>query len=80
MPSSCIRRVSPAANAVPAALMKAQPGSKEFRLALRNALEASKNVAGAHGVYNMSPSDHLGLDQRARVMVTIEQGAWKLVK
>ena len=68
------------ANAVPAALKKAQPGSKEFRLALRNALEASKNVAGAHGVYNMSSSDHLGLDQRARVMVTIEQGAWKLVK
>ncbi|BBN89376.1 MULTISPECIES: ABC transporter substrate-binding protein [Azospira] len=68
------------AQAVPAALKKAQPGSKEFRKALRDALEASRNVAGAHGVYNMSAQDHLGLDQRARVMVTIQDGAWKLVK
>jgi len=28
-----------------------------------------KNAAGAHGIYNMSPNDHLGLDQRAAVMV-----------
>ena len=62
------------------ALKKAQPGSREFRKALRDALEASRNVAGAHGVYNMSAQDHLGLDQRARVMVTIQDGAWKLVK
>ena len=68
------------AQAVPVALKKAQPGSKEFRKALRDALEASRNVAGAHGVYNMSAQDHLGLDQRARVMVTIQDGAWKLVK
>lgn len=68
------------ANAVPAALKKAKPGSKEFRKALRDALEATKNLAGAHGVFNMSGSDHLGLDQRARVMVRIEGGAWKLIK
>ncbi|MFZ5582448.1 MAG: ABC transporter substrate-binding protein [Pseudomonadota bacterium] len=68
------------AQAVPPALKKAQPGSREFRKALRDALEASRNVAGAHGVYNMSAQDHLGLDQRARVMVTIQDGAWKLVK
>ena len=67
-------------HAVPLALKKAQPGSREFRKALRDALEASRNVAGAHGVYNMSAQDHLGLDQRARVMVTIQDGAWKLVK
>ena len=68
------------ANAVPAALKKAKPGSKEFRKALRDALETTKNLAGAHGVFNMSGSDHLGLDQRARVMVRIEGGAWKLIK
>lgn len=68
------------AHAVPAALTKAQPGSREFRLALRDALEATKNLAGAHGVFNMSPSDHLGFDQRARVMVSISQGSWKLAK
>ncbi len=67
-------------NAIPAALKKAQPGSREFRLALRDALEATKNLPGAHGVFNMSPSDHLGFDQRARVMVNIQDGAWKLAK
>ena len=66
------------ANTAPVALKKAPPGSREFRLALRDALEATKNVAGAHGVFNMSASDHLGLDQRARVMVTVQEGAWKL--
>ena len=64
-------------SAVPVALKKAQPGTPEFRAALRDALEQTKDVAGAHGVFTMSASDHLGLDQRARVMVKIENGAWK---
>jgi branched-chain amino acid transport system substrate-binding protein len=63
--------------AIPVALKKAKPGTAEFRAALRDALEQSKEVAGAHGVFTMSPTDHLGLDDRARVMVTIENGAWK---
>ena len=63
--------------AAAAALKKAKPGTLEFRSALRDALESVKEVAGAHGVFNMSAGDHLGLDQRARVMVKIEGGAWK---
>ena len=66
--------------AVPEALKKAQPGTAEFRAALRDALEGMKEVAGAHGVFTMGPNDHLGLDQRARVMVQIQKGAWKLVQ
>ena len=66
--------------AVPEALKKAQPGTAEFRAALRDALENMKEVAGAHGVFTMGPNDHLGLDQRARVMVQIQKGAWKLVQ
>lgn len=66
--------------AVPVALKKAQPGTKEFRSALRDALEGVKNVVGAHGVFNMSPQDHVGLDQRARVMVEIKNGGWKLIQ
>ncbi|HMN21191.1 MAG TPA: ABC transporter substrate-binding protein [Ottowia sp.] len=62
--------------AIPVALKSAQPGTKEFRAALRDALEATHEVAGAHGIFNMSPQDHLGLDQRARVMVRIENGKW----
>ena len=65
--------------AVPVALKKAQPGTPEFRAALRDALEQVKELPGAHGVFNMTATDHLGLDQRARVMVKIENGAWKYV-
>lgn len=63
--------------AIPVALKKAQPGTPEFRAALRDALEQTKELPGAHGIFTMSPTDHLGLDQRARVMVKIENGAWK---
>jgi branched-chain amino acid transport system substrate-binding protein len=67
--------------AIPVALKSgAQPGTKEFRAALRNALEGVKNAAGAHGIFNMSPNDHLGLDQRAAVMVMIKDGGWVLQK
>jgi branched-chain amino acid transport system substrate-binding protein len=44
---------------------------------LRDALESAREVHGAHGVFNMSPTDHLGLDQRARIMVKIDNGTWK---
>jgi len=63
--------------AAPAALKKAKPGTPEFRAALRDALEGAKNVAGAHGIFNMSPTDHAGLDQRARVMVKVDNGTWR---
>jgi len=66
--------------AVPEALKKGQPGTKAFKAALRDALEGVKNAAGAHGIFNMSPKDHLGLDQRAAVMVQIVNGDWKLTK
>ncbi|HMC16591.1 MAG TPA: ABC transporter substrate-binding protein [Albitalea sp.] len=65
------------AAAVPAALKKAQPGTPAFRAALRDALEQVKELPGAHGIFNMSPTDHLGLDQRGRVMVRIDNGTWK---
>jgi len=67
-------------NAIPVALKAAKPGTPEFRKALRDALEASKDVAGAHGMFSMSAKDHSGLDQRGRVLVTVENGSWKLLK
>lgn len=66
--------------AAPEALKKAKPGTKEFRAALRDALENVKELPGAHGIFNMTPTDHLGFDQRARVMVEIKSGTWKLVQ
>ncbi|HCZ13117.1 MAG TPA: ABC transporter substrate-binding protein [Accumulibacter sp.] len=67
-------------NAVPAALKKARPGTPEFRKALRDSLEETRNLTAAHGVFHMSPQDHLGFDQRSRVMVQIVDGNWQLVK
>jgi len=65
---------------VPAALKKAKPGTAEFRAALRDSLEQVKEVAGATGIYSMSATDHLGLDQRSRVMIEIRNGTWTLLK
>ncbi len=67
-------------NALPSALKKGKPGTKEFRLALRDALEAEKEVVASHGVFTMTPQDHNGLDNRARTMIKIENGKWVLVK
>ncbi len=66
--------------AIPIALQKAQPGTPEFRLAMRDALESVKNVVGAHGIYSMSADNHNGLDDRARVLVRVENGRWRLMK
>lgn len=66
--------------AAPEALKKAKPGTAEFREAMRAALENVRNVVGTHGVYNMNPKNHNGLDERARVVVHVENGAWHLVK
>lgn len=65
---------------VPVALKKAKPGTAEFRTALRDALEGMKEVATPEGVFNMSPGNHNGLDDRAQVLVKVENGTWKLVK
>mgnify|MGYP006268767007 FL=1 len=66
--------------AVPNALKVAKPGTPEFRAAMRDALEKSGGVNGAHGVFTMTPNDHAGLDVRARVMVKIDKGTWKLAE
>lgn len=67
------------ANAVPAALEKAQPGTPEFRLALRNAIEETKELVGAQGVFNLSKTNHNGTDLRAETLVRIENGKWVYV-
>ena len=64
--------------AIPVALKTAQPGTREFRSALRDALEGVRDLHVSNGVINMSKNDHLGLDQRARVIVRVEGGKWKL--
>jgi branched-chain amino acid transport system substrate-binding protein len=66
------------AQAIPVALKTAQPGTREFRTALREAIEGVRELRLSNGISNMSKNDHLGLDQRARVIVKVEGGKWKL--
>ncbi len=67
------------AAALPAALEHGKPGTPEFRAGLRDAMEAQHNLTMTHGIANMTTQDHNGFDDRARVMVTISNGAWKLL-
>jgi branched-chain amino acid transport system substrate-binding protein len=66
--------------AIPVALKAGKPGTPEFRQALRDAIESNKDVKGTHAVYNMSPTDHYGVDKRARVLVRVEKGEWTVLK
>ena len=52
--------------------------SPEMDGALREALEQTKGLEVTNGAVNMSKTDHLGLDARARVMVQIQNGKWVL--
>ncbi|NML26031.1 ABC transporter substrate-binding protein [Zoogloea dura] len=59
---------------------KAAPGTPEFRAALRDALEKTKDLPLTHGINTMSATDHSGLGDGARVLITIEKDSWKLLK
>lgn len=64
--------------AIPVALKSAKPGTPEFREATRNALENTKHLVGAAGVYTMTPTNHSGADPRGICMIRIVEGNWKL--
>ena len=57
---------------------KAEAGTPEFRVALRDAILSTKEVVGTHGVYNFKPGNLYGVDTRARVIVRLDNGQWKL--
>jgi branched-chain amino acid transport system substrate-binding protein len=57
----------------------AEPGTPQFRVALRDAIMSTKEVVGVHGVYNFKKGDLYGVDERARVIVKLDNGHWKLV-
>lgn len=47
------------------------------RQALRNGLELIRSLSGVNGVFSMSARDHVGLDQRAVILVTPDENGWK---
>ncbi|NMG43789.1 ABC transporter substrate-binding protein [Aromatoleum toluvorans] len=66
--------------AIPAAAKVAKPGTKEFRAALRDSLEQTRELVGTQGIYNMSATDHSGFDERGRVLIAVRDGGWTLAK
>lgn len=51
-----------------------------FRRILRDEIETgTQEIVGITGVFSMSPTDHMGLDQRAAAMMRIQGGTWTRV-
>jgi len=65
---------------VPIALKTAKPGTPEFREALRQALMTEHDIAASQGVYNFTEKDRYGLDDRSRILLTVKDGKYVLVK
>jgi branched-chain amino acid transport system substrate-binding protein len=65
---------------VPVALKTAKPGTPEFREAIRQALLTEREIAASQGVYNFSEKDRYGLDDRSRIILTVKDGKYVLVK
>lgn len=64
--------------AVPVALKKAKPGTKEFRAALKDAIEGMGRTPLAHGVMNWTKDDHWGYTMDTGVMLVVKNGDWAL--
>lgn len=47
---------------------------------LRDAIETTKGLKATHGVFNMSPDNHLGLDASHLSILEVDGDGWKLVR
>ncbi len=56
------------------------PGTPAFRKALRDQLEATRNVVGTEAIYTMSADDHNGMDRRGVVLIHVADGRWQYLK
>ena len=63
---------------IPMALKKAKPGTKEFRSALRDAIETMGRTNFAHGIMNWTKDDHWGYTNETGVIVKVVNGDWKV--
>ncbi len=50
------------------------------RAKIRDEIEKTRNFIGTGGIFNMSPTDHLGLDLSAFKMLEVKNGDWTLVQ
>ncbi|WP_024510835.1 ABC transporter substrate-binding protein [Bradyrhizobium sp. ARR65] len=65
---------------VPTALKTAQPGTSEFREAIRKALLTEREIPASQGVYNFTETDRYGLDDRSRILLTVKNGKYVLAE
>ena len=65
---------------IPVALKTAKPGTPEFREAIRQAFLSEHEIAATQGVYNFTEKDRNGLDDRSRILLTVKNGKYVLVK
>src|SRR5262245_20407026 len=65
---------------IPVALKTAKPGTVEFREAIRQALLTEREIAASQGVYNFTEKDRYGVDERARILLTVKNGKYTLVR
>ena len=73
-------------NLIAAALKKVDPkldptkdaDLAQIRKQLRDGLEGLKNVVGQNGIFNYSPSDHIGLAKGCYIPVVVKDGKWRM--
>ncbi len=65
---------------LPVALKKAKPGTPEFRVALRDAMETMGRTIFSHGVMNWTAQDHQGYTNETGVMLKVVNGQFVVEK
>ena len=63
---------------IPVALKQARPGTKEFRGALKAALENAGPIALFHGTVNYTATNHAGYTDDTGIIMKVVNGDWKL--
>ncbi|MEO6972109.1 MAG: ABC transporter substrate-binding protein [Rhodoferax sp.] len=61
-----------------ASRVKIDPGTRQYRAALHDAIDTTKELVGTQGIYNFTPDQRYGSDNRAVVIVKMDKGHWKL--
>ena len=63
---------------IPMALAKAKPGTKEFRAAIRDAMETMGRTVISHGVLNYTKDNHWGFTIETGLVLKVVNGDWKV--
>lgn len=63
---------------VPVAMQKGKPGTKEFRAALRDAVENMGRTVVSHGVLNYTKDNHWGFTTETGVILKVVNADWKV--